>query len=257
MEILSKFLAALSFVTCLPISSDKVDDHPDPQALAGLSIYLPAVGLVLGALLLAVYWVLKTCAAPAVLAAPALWLTWLLFTGGIHFDGLMDTADGIFSHRSRERMLEIMRDSRSGNFAVLAALSVVLIKCAALWVVFEKSAWPLLLVVPVWSRWCETFAIGAFEYLRESGMGKIWHDTTRFPQDVLIACMLPVSSTAVICFMVHSWLPLFTTVCCVLVGMSVAFFIRQLLGGHTGDTYGCVVEIAEAGGLFCAAFGLK
>jgi cobalamin 5'-phosphate synthase/cobalamin synthase len=257
MNMLSKFLAALSFVTCLPLCRDKVDSEQNPEVLGGLSAYLPAVGFLLGGLLLAVYALLKALAAPAILAAVSLWLIWLLLTGGIHFDGLMDTADGIFSHRSRERMLEIMKDSRSGNFGVVAALSVVLLKCSALCIVFDKSAWFMLLLVPTWSRWCETFTIGAFEYLRDAGMGKIWHETTKFPRDVLIACMLPVSSTAIMCFVAHSWLPLATAVCCLFAGIGVALFIRQLLGGHTGDTYGCVVEVAEAGGLFCAAFAIK
>lgn len=254
MNVIAKFLLALSFVTCLPLS--KISDE-DPQLLEGLAKYLPAVGVLIGLILLSCYGVLKFVQAPAMLAAVALWLIWLLVTGGIHMDGLMDTADGVLSHRSRERMLEIMRDSRVGNFGVLAALSVVLLKCAALSIVFEKSAWFILILMPCWSRWCETFAIGAFDYMRSSGMGKIWHDTIVFPQDVVTAGITCAIATIGISIVAHSWLPILSVICCIGAGLSVAFFIRQILGGHTGDTYGCVVEIAEAGGIFCAAFALR
>lgn len=254
MNVIAKFLLAISFVTCLPLA--RVTDE-DPELLSGLAKYLPAVGVLIGLILLSCYGILKFLHAPSLLAAVALWLTWLLVTGGIHLDGLMDTADGVLSHRSRERMLEIMRDSRVGNFGVLAALSVVLLKCAALFIVFEQSAWFMLILIPCWARWCETFAIGAFDYIRAAGMGKIWHDTTSFPQDVLLAGITCAITTVGISIIANSWLPVFSVLCCIAAGLSVAFFIRQILGGHTGDTYGCVVEIAEAGGIFCAAFALR
>lgn len=259
MNCIAKFLTCLSFVTCLPLcrrSDDESEETSDTDSLSGLSIYLPAVGLLIGAILCAIFFGLKELHANEVLAGVSIWLSWLLITGGIHFDGLLDTADGVFSHRSRERMLEIMRDSRSGNFAVIAALSVVLLKCAALLVLFQYRAWPVLLLVPAWSRWCETYAIGAFDYARPAGMGKIWHDTTTFPEDVLIAAALPVAATALLTITLHSWLPAGCALACVTCGLAASYFVQALLGGQTGDTYGFAVEIAEAGGVFLTALAL-
>ena len=51
----------------------------------------------------------------------------LLVTGGLHFDGLLDTCDGVFSQRTPERRLEVMRDSRSGAFAIAAGALVVML----------------------------------------------------------------------------------------------------------------------------------
>lgn len=271
MKFVAKFLTCLSFVTCLPLgpgSSDAVDPAAQDDAssgdegsgniesLSGLSAYLPAVGLFIGGILCAQLAILQSLRAADCLAAVSLWLSWLLLTGGIHFDGLLDTADGVFSHRSRPRMLAIMRDSRSGNFAIIAALAVVLLKCSALLILFQHGAWPIVLLVPAWSRWCETYTIGAFDYARPSGMGKIWHDTASFPTDVVIAAALPAIATISVAILLHSWLPVGSALVCIACGLGAAQFVQWLLGAQTGDTYGFVVEVAEAGGVFLTALAL-
>lgn len=267
MNVVAKFLTCLSFVTCVPLlsSADAAGGEGDAKGsaadsaanLSGLSVYLPAVGLFIGGILCALLSALQSFHAAACLSGVALWLSWLLITGGIHFDGLLDTADGVFSHRSRKRMLEIMRDSRSGNFAIIAALSVVLLKCSALLILSNQhGAWPVLLLVPAWSRWCETYTIGAFDYARPSGMGKIWHDTTSFPNDVILAAALPLAVTVLVTGLTHSWLPAGSTLACIACGLGAAHFVQSLLGAQTGDTYGFVVEIAEAGGVFLTALAL-
>lgn len=253
MSILTKFLLTASFVTCLPVAPKS---QSDADSLSGLSKYLPAVGLLVGVILCACYALLKVLNAPSLLAAAALFVVWLLVTGAIHFDGLMDSADGIFSHRSRERMLEIMKDSRVGNFGVLTAICVTLLKCVGLVLVFERSAWPLFLLIPCWARWCETFAIGSFHYAREEGMGKIWHDTTQYPRDIVIAAVIPLALTIAACALAHSAIPVVAAAACIASGLGTAYAINAMLDGQTGDTYGCVVEVSEVSAVFIAALAL-
>src|SRR5439155_10244951 len=90
---------------------------------------------------------------------------------------------------------EIMSDSRVGNFGAVAGFAILLLKVAALSTMSLSSAVSVLLLIPCWARWTESYAIGAFKYLRESGMGKIWHDTMVFPRDFLIGCMGPLVIT--------------------------------------------------------------
>jgi hypothetical protein len=86
------------------------------------------VGLLLGAIAGAVVMLLQPwCGGP--LAALLGVLALALLTGGFHLDGLADTCDGIFSARRRERMLEIMRDSRLGTHGGLALIFVLVAKC--------------------------------------------------------------------------------------------------------------------------------
>jgi adenosylcobinamide-GDP ribazoletransferase len=219
--------------------------------MSGLAKYLPAVGLLIGALLLAAKLTFDQLAVLPAVASILLPIVWLILSGGIHFDGLMDTADGIFSHRSPERMLEIMRDSRVGNFGVMTGFIVLLMKVAGLLSI--ENALPALLLIPCWARWCESFAIGGFPYAREEGMGKIWHDTMRFPGDLLSGGVLPCIAT-LFCALQFGIVPsLAIALCTIAAGLISSFYLSSILKGHTGDTYGAVVELSETGGLLLLA----
>ena len=245
MNIFRRFAVAVSCVTSLPLAGK--DFRPDE--LQGLSKYLPAVGILIGGLLLAIAYGLERLSANVLLSAVVLVISWIALTGGIHLDGLMDSADGIFSHRSRERMLEIMRDSRVGNFGVISGVSIMLFKIAALAAIGFPTALACVFVVPVWARWCETWAIGIYPYARDEGMGKVWHDTTYFPRDLVIATLLPVITTIGSCYLFGVTPCVVLTCFCIASGIASASYLGYVLKGHTGDTYGAVVELAEAGSL--------
>lgn len=245
MRLIDEFFTTVASVTCLPFGTSQ------SASMHGLAKHLPAVGLLIGALLVAAELTLSQLAVSPAVTSIFLAVLWLILSGGIHYDGLMDTADGIFSHRSPERMLEIMRDSRVGNFGVMTGFVVLLLKIAGL--LSLTNALAALLLVPCWARWCESFAIGAFPYAREEGMGKIWHDTMRWPGDLLRGAVLPVLAT-LFCAIQFGIVPsLAITLCTVSAGITASFYLSSILKGHTGDTYGAVVELAEAGGLMLLA----
>ncbi len=167
-------------------------------------------------------------------------------------DGLMDTADGFFSHRSRERMLEIMQDSRVGNFAVLVAITVIALKIASLQSLNLSTLIMAVLLIPGWARACEVYAIGKFEYAREQGKGKIWHDTTVCPRDLLLSLIPMVLLTAYV-YHFNAKAVVQVTVATIIGGVCSAHFLNAKLNGHTGDTYGAVVEVAELVGVSVVA----
>ncbi len=250
MNALKKFAVTASFVTRLPLCTLPADH--DSGEMTGLSKYLPAVGFIVAAVLLLLSWLLSLAHATDVMTGASLTTAWLVLTGGLHFDGLMDTADGVFSHRDRQRMLEIMSDSRVGNFGAMAGWCTLLIKFAALSSLPPAALTAPIVLVPAWARWCETFAIGAFPYLKEEGMGKIWHDTTKYPRDLILAALLPLAATIGFAF---SGSPSALVVAggTMLCGLAASRLLNRILGGQTGDTYGATVELAEAGGLAIAA----
>jgi len=246
---LARFWLASSCVTCLPLGHL----HKQQQDLSGLSKYLPAVGLLIAVPLELVVYLCNKFAVPHLVGGALLTLVWLVMSGCIHLDGLMDTADGIFSHRSPERMLEIMRDSRVGNFGVIVGMMAIVVKVTTLSTAPTFMLQLAVLLVPMWARWAETFAIGYFPYLREEGMGKVWHDTTKFPRDIILAVLIPALITGGTCFIFNWRATLFVAAATALVGMISSFRIAAILRGHTGDTYGAVVELSEAGALLLAA----
>lgn len=309
MNVIRRFLTALSYVTWLPLArklgtgtglsldnkcsvsqSDKspsedgsTQDEFEPSAnaqelaasapganaqemaaslrtldsdLAGLSKYLPSVGLLIGALLLALAMAcLLFFKASNIVTAAILVVAWIAATGGLHFDGLMDTADGVFSHRSKERMLEIMRDPRTGNFGVLTAISTFALKLASLASLCEHASIliPTLILAPAWGRWSELYAIAMFPYARPEGNGKIWHDTTRAPRDLVVGATLPLLASLLLAYQFGGIITFSIIIFACTAGMVASHWLAEQLGGQTGDTYGAVVEISETGCLVLMA----
>jgi len=117
-----RFILMMQFLTSIPININvkaQKEDYGKGLALA------PAVGLIIGLIVSAGNFafgkILPASAASVVTVAIYIWLT-----GGLHFDGLGDTADGLFSNRPKEKMLEIMKDSRIGTNALLTVVITLL-----------------------------------------------------------------------------------------------------------------------------------
>jgi adenosylcobinamide-GDP ribazoletransferase len=268
LKVLRQFLLATSYLTCLPTAflldlpvfkpRQGEKNQPETDLFSGLSVYIPGVGVLIGLVLSGLTGFLTHIQTPDFLRGALIAVAWLALTNGLHFDGLMDTADGIFSHRDKERAIEIMSDPRVGNFAVMVGLCVFLIKASCLAALPISNLYTVLILTPAWSRWAESFAIGRFSYIKQSGKGKIWHDSMRFPADLYLGAIAPVVvlvATAHVGIATALAVSSITTV----VGVAAAFWINGKLAGHTGDTYGAVVELAETGGLliFTLACGCR
>lgn len=251
MSFLRRLALTAAYVTCLPIY--KVNLDTPEEMLSGLSKYLPAVGLIIGGCLVLFARVLEAIHAPHLVLGAALVSFWFIFTSGLHLDGLMDTADGIFSHQSPARMLEIMQDPRVGNFGVIVGVLLLLVKFSGLASLSGSTLLTTLMFVPAFARLAEVYAIGKFKYLKEQGKGKIWHDTTNYPRDFWMSAFLPGLLLAVGFYTSHSMSVLITAAITLLAGMICAGWLNKKLGGHTGDTYGATVEFAEAAGILAAA----
>lgn len=247
---LKRLMIAISYVTCITLARIESEEE-----LHGLAKYLPTAGLLIGMLLAMSLLALLAAHVNSILIAGLLTIGWLILTNGLHYDGLMDTADGIFSHQSRERMLEIMHDPRVGNFGVLAGVAVMLLKFSSLASIHLPSLLITVLLVPAWGRWCETFAISRFPYARDTGKGKVWHDTT-VSGDLVKAAVIPLTITLLFAAIGYPS-ALICSFGTITSGVTSAYWLNNKLGGQTGDTYGCVVETAEAGGMVISAIVLS
>ncbi len=128
MKVLDTFILAVQLLTRIPIKKQVA--VKDDTLVNGV-VFWPLIGLITGAIQLGVYYLLSfIMARPAAIVLAV--LTQIVINGGFHLDGLCDTADGIYSARTRERMLEIMKDSRIGTNGVIAALFDILLKITLL-----------------------------------------------------------------------------------------------------------------------------
>ncbi|HEY3083015.1 MAG TPA: adenosylcobinamide-GDP ribazoletransferase, partial [Chloroflexota bacterium] len=141
-----------------------------PRALASSAAFFPPVGAALGAALGGLGLLVEGALPPGPTAALLL-TAGALLTGGLHLDGLMDTADGVLGGRTPERRLEIMRDSRVGAYGVIAAGLALLGQYACLAELSGKDRLLGLVVALTLGRWAMALALGLFPSARADGLG--------------------------------------------------------------------------------------
>lgn len=244
---MSAFLIALQFLTRLPIS---LPGMPAPAAVGRSLLSYPLVGLLLGAVLLSAQWVLQG-KAPALQAALVL-ILWVGLTGGLHLDGLADSADawaGGFG--DRERTLTIMQDPRSGPIAVVVLVLLLLLKFAALLTLLQADQPLALLLAPWIARGLLPLLFLSTPYVRSGGLGALL--ATHLPR-----AELPwwLAGHALLLILLSGWAGLLALLAALLVFACLRRLMCQRLGGTTGDTAGALVELAEAAVLLLLALSI-
>lgn len=251
------FLFALGFLTRVPVPV-AVFSMPNGQARS-LPWY-PLVGLVLGAILVALAWLLP--ARMPLLTAAMVVAAWAWLTGGLHLDGLADSADAwVGGMGDRARTLAIMKDPRSGPAGVVAVVLVLLLKFAALaslLLLEAGSALMALLLAPLLARASLVDALMHLPYVRENGIGR------GLPAASRMACYLALAATVLVCIApgFHTWPPRLSLLLPGMTALAAAVIAaalwrracRRRLDGITGDTCGALAEGVETAvlvGLAC------
>lgn len=225
---MKSLLDTFSFLTLIRF---KTKGNYDPAATVK---HFSTVGLALGAGL-----VILNSLTQDLYFRPILMLIYLTaITGALHMDGFIDTADALFSHRSRERKLEIMKDPNTGAMGVVAVILLLLTKYSAFQHI-ENMA-PLLLV-PAYSRYAITFGIYHLPYVRKEGLGKgFFQNVSKNTFYQIIPAMLIMIILCGIKFTLIFHLVFFISV------YSILKFYRFSIGGITGDLMGAMCELMEA-----------
>jgi len=174
---------------------------------------------------------------------------WLLLTRALHFDGFLDTCDGLFGGFTPERRLEIMRDSRVGAFGVAGGGLLLLAKYAALVSLQGLSG---LVFAPVLGRWVLSIAIFAYPYAREKGLGRDMKDNVRWPQ-VILATVVAV----IVAWLLAGWMGLLAFALAGIVLWLGAGFVLRRIPGLTGDSYGALCELTELAVLLFFTTGIN
>lgn len=229
-------LIALQFLTRLPV---RLPWLPSPEENGRSLLWYPAVGLILGLLLTALHGLLGNL--PSGLQAALLLCAWVWLSGGLHLDGLADTADAwVGGYGDRERTLTIMKDPTCGPMGVITLVLVLLVKWAALAALLQAGHGYALLLTPWLARWSLPLVLLSMPYVRPGGLGQVLAEHA--PRQTLPVLLL-VHTLAMLLWGWPALLGLLLTAAVLL------FVRRQLLrrlGGTTGDTAGAIVELTEA-----------
>ena len=227
-----QLLAAVSFLTAIPAGRSAYD----AKDVARSARWFPLIGAMLGVLYVAVLRLFSPLF-PASIVAILIIVTDAFVTGGLHLDGLADTADGLGGGRTPDDALRIMRDHAIGSYGAIALILIILIKTGAASVLIERhQAERFLVLAPTLGRWSVVLLGCALPYARPASavsnqMGK---------SELAIATILAAVVAAVaggrgaICVAIATCA---TAVC--------GLIYKRKIKGVTGDTLGATVEITE------------
>lgn len=237
-------LVALGFLTRIPVPPRVFDDA---RAQRTSLAWYPMVGVIVGALVTVLFLVLPR--EHGLLSAALTLLAWVALTGGLHLDGLADSADAwVGGFGDRTRTLEIMKDPRSGPAGVTVIVLLLLLKFAALVSLSVENTW-LLWLSPLLARAALTAAFVATPYVRSGGLGSALKDAPR------VACVFALLCGIAACLA-------FGLPGVFALGAAIVVFVlwrracMRRLGGFTGDTAGALAEMVEAGVLVALVFGV-
>lgn len=232
-------LGAIVFYTIIPLP-----DHW-PKNFQSIARWSPIVGLGIGGLLAIIDTLLHWIGFPLTVSSALIIGLGMYLTGGLHLDGVMDSADGLAVTDSEKR-LEVMQDSVTGAFGVMAGTMLILLKIVALSAIVDHRGWGLMMAAG-WGRWGQVNAIAFYPYLKPTGKGAFHKQYLKVPQDVLGGFMALWGMTGVLIgFHPDQWrLGLTVTGIGMAIAFGVAAWFHHRFGGHTGDTYGAVVEWTE------------
>jgi len=228
---------ALSFLTPFAGARD-----PAPTAL----LWFPIVGALLGFAVGGV-WHLAEWLWPSLVAALLVVVADLVFTGMLHFDGLVDSADGLLPHLATERRLEVMAEPTAGAFGLGVGVVVLALRGAAL-ATLQPSA---LLLAGLWcaSRTLMAATMVRVPYARPGG---------GLAAAFLTARVRPIAAEGVMSALVLAalWRPIpgpLTVLAALAAGIGVVRLAQRRIGGFTGDVLGAAGMVTETVGLVVAA----
>lgn len=230
------FWIALQFLSSLPV---RLPGMPEPAQMGRSLLWYPAVGGLFGLLLLALAWLLG--AAPPMLQAALVLSAWVVLSGGLHLDGLADSADAwLGGFGDRQRTLEIMKDPRSGPIAVVTLVMLLLLKFCAVLALLQSGQWLALLLAPVLGRAAMLALFLTTAYVRAGGLGQALAE--HLPRLAGRAVLLASAAGTVL---LAGWKGAGVLLLVALVFLWLRRLMLRRLGGTTGDTAGALLEVLE------------
>ena len=230
------YLISLQFLTIIPLPFNTRCENED---LGRSTAFFPLAGLTIGAMLVAINWLIAPWLARPL--TDALLITALsAITGALHLDGLADVCDGLAARGGRERFLAVMKDSHVGAVGAVGLVLGLLLKWQALLAVPTGHKWQALLLFLVLARFGQVQTIVFARNARQDGLGLAMISGAGTVQ-LLVTWLLALAA---------SWLLLGTGGLIVLFAVMISTWLlkawfQRRLGGITGDVIGCINELNE------------
>ena len=242
---LHRFFYAWLFLTKLPAP-------PLPKATkedwGRIAPFFVLIGFIIGGVLYFASKLLTGSNLPILFSSLLIVLLWVLITGGLHLDGVFDTFDGI-GCKEKERKMEALKDSRIGAFGAMGGIFVILFKIISLCTILLNKLFFVILLAPVIAR---LIVIYSFTFLgsnnKHSLSANLISAGVKKPLDLFINLIVFVAIFFLyICLsdFNFSFMVLVFILISIFVSLLIAYWLNSHFKGHSGDTYGAIVELSE------------
>ncbi|WP_055070422.1 adenosylcobinamide-GDP ribazoletransferase [Clostridium massiliamazoniense] len=231
---MKEFRMILSFFTRIPVGNLEFKEGLFEKSFK----WTTAVGLVIGLILGGVDYLLR--GKSTLITGFILMLAYIIITGALHLDGLSDSCDGLFSGRSKERVLEIMKDSRVGAFGVLSLIIIIIG-----YVIFLGQANLLMVITfPIVGKTALHIASKSSYYCKEAGMGKAFVENGGTKACIVVATIVNCAL-----FLLEAYKGEYSIIIAVIITYIIAYWIikkiEKKIDGISGDILGFIAEISQ------------
>ena len=251
------FKSSISFLTILPVKSD-VSTMEDFKKIV---LFFPLIAFFLGTYYYMCSYIIYLLSGSIFFTAVLYTAMTVILTGGLHYDGLSDSFDGLFCGKDREKMLIVMSDSRIGTFGVLSIVVNIMLKTAIIYRMIQEDILHFVIFSVIFSRSMQVVFSYSSNYAKEDGMGNIFIGKIRKKEMIFVLCSYFVLSLPGIVLFTPSDLILrdfaITTVLSSFVLFKIKKSIELKIGGITGDILGLVAEVGETTFLYMTYISIK
>lgn len=232
---LKGLILGLQFLTRLPVN---ISVDYDRKNLTKTTFYFPFIGMLIGAIAATVYYLFSFINKD--IAAVCAVMAMVITTGGLHMDGLSDTADGFFSARPKEKILEIMKDSRVGAFGVIAIVMDLLLKYVVIKSMDTDRAMVYIILSSGISRTMVAMFFSFGKSPRKGGMGDmlINKDSKKY---FIVSAIIFI----IIGFFIAKYSFLIAFFAVIVFSLLLMRYSYRMIGGVTGDVFGANAELCE------------
>lgn len=230
---IKQLIILIQFMTRIPVF---VNVEYDEEKLGKSIKYFPLVGAIIGIFLYGINILAGKITVNRQIAAMIIIIAEIFITGLIHIDGLADTADGLFSYAEKEKILEIMKDSRVGTNGAVALILYFMTKV----ILLSEIRPEYIILYPVISRLSTSINAGLGEYARKSGMsnGIIAKNGKK-------EAGISIIITMILSFIILKVKGLIILIFAILFILLLMKGVKRKIGGITGDTMGASLELTS------------
>jgi len=245
MRIIRGFIMSLGMFSIMPVPKSSWDDKYSSLVIPAL----PVVGLLIGLLWYGISFALSISHIPLMIKSAVILCIPFVLSGFIHLDGYMDTADAVFSRRSEDEKKRILKDPRTGAFAVITLVGLMLFQFCAVHTIIDMQKELLTFAfIPVVSRCVAGIAALRLKPVFEAGYAYSFRTGAKNGYTIFICVLMILCCTVAWLTLGITASPLFAGVAA---GIITACYLYKQFHGISGDLSGCTITVSEFAALLC------